>query len=107
MNSKKRDPLPMRLTTYLNFAGKCAEAFRYYEHHLGGRIGMMVTHGQNPTTGSGQPKDAILHARIAIGGTEISGVDIPNAEAMRSAYLTLHTESDAEEIGRASCRERV
>ena len=25
----------MRLNTYVNFAGRCAEAFRYYEEHLG------------------------------------------------------------------------
>jgi uncharacterized glyoxalase superfamily protein PhnB len=27
----------MKLTTYVNFAGKCAEAFRYYEEHLGAK----------------------------------------------------------------------
>ena len=35
----------MKLNTYVNFAGKCAEAFRFYEKHLGGKIGMMMTHG--------------------------------------------------------------
>jgi len=29
----------MKMNTYVNFAGKCAEAFRFYEKHLGGRIG--------------------------------------------------------------------
>ncbi len=38
----------MKLNTYVNFAGKCAEAFRFYEKHLGGKIGMMMTHGQAP-----------------------------------------------------------
>jgi PhnB protein len=89
----------MRLITYVNFAGKCAEAFRYYEQHLGGKIGMMMTHGQNPAPSpftSGEWKDAVLHARIAIGGTELAGADVPKAEPMRSAYLTLNTESDGE-----------
>jgi PhnB protein len=88
----------MRLTTYVNFAGKCAEAFRYYEQHLGAKIGMMMTHAQAPDQSQVRPdwKDAVLHARIAIGGTELSGADIPNAEPMRSAYLTLNTDSDAE-----------
>ena len=27
----------MKLNTYVNFAGKCAEAFRFYEKHLGGQ----------------------------------------------------------------------
>ncbi|HJT89097.1 MAG TPA: VOC family protein [Bryobacteraceae bacterium] len=89
----------MKLTTYVNFAGKCAEAFRYYEQHLGGKIGMMMTHGQNPAPSpytTGEWKDAVLHARIAIGGTELAGADVPKAEPMRSAYLTLNTESDGE-----------
>jgi PhnB protein len=89
----------MKLTTYVNFAGKCAEAFHYYEQHLGAKIGAMVTHGQNPAPSpykTGEWKDAVLHARIAIGGTELAGADVPKAEPMRSAYLTLSTDSDSE-----------
>ncbi len=88
----------MTLHTYVNFAGRCAEAFRYYEQHLGGRIGMMMTHGQAPDQSQARPewKDAVLHARIAIGGTELMGADIPTAEPMRSAYLSLGVDSDAE-----------
>jgi len=33
-------------------------------------------------------KDAVLHARISVGGTELIGADIPNAQPMRSAYLS-------------------
>jgi PhnB protein len=88
----------MRLNTYVNFAGKCAEAFRYYEKHLGGKTGMMMTHGQAPDQSKMKPewKDLVLHATIAIGETELMAADIPNAEPMRSAYLTLNVESDAE-----------
>jgi uncharacterized glyoxalase superfamily protein PhnB len=28
----------MKVNTYVNFAGKCAEACRYYEKHLGAKI---------------------------------------------------------------------
>ena len=38
----------MKMNTYVNFAGKCAEAFRFYEKHLGGKIGMMMTYGEMP-----------------------------------------------------------
>lgn len=41
-------------------------------------------------------KDAVLHAQISIGDTELMGADIPNAEPMRSAYLSLSVDSDAE-----------
>lgn len=88
----------MRMTTYVNFAGQCAEAFRYYEEHLGAKIGMLMTHAQAPDQSQVKPewKDAVLHARITIGGTELLAADIPNAEPVRSAYLTLNVDSDAE-----------
>lgn len=88
----------MKLQTYVNFAGNCAEAFRYYEKHLGAKIGMMMTHDQSPDQSHYKPewKDLVLHAAISIGGTELMGADIPEAEPMRSAYLSLRVESDAE-----------
>ena len=88
----------MTLKTYVNFAGTCAQAFRYYEQQLGGLVGMMMTHGQAPDQTRSNPdwKDAVLHARITIGGTELLGADIPGAEPMRSAYLTLSVDSDSE-----------
>ena len=43
----------MRLNTYVNFAGRCAEAFRYYEEHLGATPGEMMTHAQAPIQGGG------------------------------------------------------
>ena len=88
----------MKMNTYVNFAGACAEAFRYYEKHLGAKVGMMMTHGQAPGGTPVKPewKDAVLHARISIGGVDLMAADIPHAEPMRSAYLTLSMESDAE-----------
>ncbi len=56
-------------------------------------IGMMMTHGQNPAPSpdsSGNWKDAILHACMAIEGAELAGADVPKPEPMRSAYLTLN-----------------
>jgi PhnB protein len=88
----------MKMNTYVNFAGTCAEAFRFYEEHLGGTIGMMMTHGQAPDQSKVRAglKDAVLHARISVGGTELMGADIPNAQPMRSAYLSLNVDTDAE-----------
>jgi PhnB protein len=86
------------MNTYVNFRGKCAEAFRYYEKHLGARVGVMMTHGQLPDQSSVSPewKDAVLHARILIGETELMAADIPNAEPMPSGYLTLRMDSNTE-----------
>src|SRR5579864_4263343 len=80
----------MKLYTYLNYGGKCQEAFRFYEQHLGGKITMMMTHGQGPNPNvDPNSKNAILHARMTIGETELLGADISGAQPMRSAYLTL------------------
>jgi PhnB protein len=88
----------MKTNTYVNFRGTCAEAFRYYEEHLGAKVVMLMTHGQSPGQGGLNPewKNKVLHGRIAIGDTELMAADIPNAEPMRSAYITLRMESDRE-----------
>src|SRR5262245_43100274 len=88
----------MQLNTYVNFAGRCAEAFRFYEEQLGGQVGMLVRHGDAPVQRPMDPQwnDAVLHARVTIAGTELMGADIPTAEPMRSAYLSLRVETDAE-----------
>lgn len=88
----------MKMNTYVNFSGNCAKAFRYYEKHLGAKVSMVMTHAQSPDQSRVSPewKDAVLHARISIGDTELWAADIPKAEPMRSAYLTLRVESDRE-----------
>jgi len=88
----------MKLDIYVNYPGHCKEAFQFYEQHLSGKITMMLTHQQQPG-GANVPtdwKNAILHARVEIGNTVLMGADIPNAEPMRSAYLTLRLESAKE-----------
>lgn len=91
----------MKLDIYVNYPGNCEQAFRFYQQHLGGKITMMMTHGQQPETDNvpNDWKNAILHARIEIGGTVLMGADIPNSEPMRSAYLTLRVDT-AEEADR-------
>jgi PhnB protein len=88
----------MKTNTYVNFDGNCTQAFQYYEKHLGAKIGMMMTHAQSPGP-SRVPsawKDAVVHGRITVADAELWGADIPNAEPMRSAYLTLRMDSDSE-----------
>ena len=88
----------MKLEIYVNYPGHCEAAFRFYEQHLGGKITMMITHQQQPgaTNVPEDWKNAILHARLEIGDTALLGADIPNAEPMRSAYLTLQLETAEE-----------
>ena len=91
----------MRLDIYVNYHGNCEEAFRFYERHLGGRITGLVRHGEqlNPALPA-EWKGKVLHARIEIGAMVLMGADVPHAEPMRSAYLTLSLdrEEDAERL---------
>ncbi|MGE5521347.1 MAG: VOC family protein [Candidatus Dadabacteria bacterium] len=90
----------IKLDIYINYPGHCEEAFRFYEKYLGGKIIMMSPHQQPPANFPKEWKNPILHAVMEIGGTLVRGADVPNAEPMRSAYLTLRldTPEKAEEI---------
>src|SRR6187397_2666050 len=84
----------MKLDIYLNYAGNCEQAFRFYEQHLGGKITGMTRHGEKPNPSlPADWQDKVLHARIEIGKTVLMGADIPVAEPMRSAYLALTLDS--------------
>jgi len=101
--SKKRSPFDyraggiMQLHTYLNYGGNCEDAFKFYEKHLGGKITMLMRHGDQPG-GQTPPGWAgkVLHARMNIGETELLGADIPSFQPIRSAYLSLTLDSDRE-----------
>ena len=87
----------MRLDIYLNYRGNCEQAFLFYEQHLGGKITGIVRHGEQPDPRVGADwKEKILHARMEIGSTVLMGADIPQSEPMRSAYLTLTLDSEAD-----------
>ena len=91
----------MKLDVYLNYAGSCEQAFRFYEQHLGGRLTGLLRHAEQPNPNvPADWSEKVLHARIEIGTTVLMGADIPSAEPMRSAYLalTLDREADAERV---------
>ena len=94
----------MQLHTYLNYGGNCEDAFRFYEQHLGGKIVMLMRHGEQPvpTPLPAAWNGKVLHARIELGGTLLLGADIPpdRFKPIRSAYLslTLDTAAEAERV---------
>ena len=66
----------LQLDTYLFFNGTCAEAMRFYERTLGGKLTLM-TNAQSPIAdklppGSG---DRILHARLELDGRTLMASD--------------------------------
>lgn len=89
-----------RLLLFLNYGGNCEPAFRFYATHLGGKITMMMTHGELPDPSQVPParRNDILHARMNLGGTELIGSDVPpeHFQPVRSAYLYFSVDSIAE-----------
>jgi PhnB protein len=87
----------VELAIYVNYRGTCEEAFQFYVEHLGGRLTGLVRHAE-----MGDPRmppewgRKVVHARVEIGGTVLQGADVPTAEPMRSAYLSLALDSEAD-----------
>ena len=85
------------LDIYVNYRGTCEQAFHFYEQHLGGKITALVRHSDQPNPQIPPDwKDKVLHGRIEIAGTVLMGADIPQAEPMRSAYLSLTVDAQEE-----------
>jgi PhnB protein len=65
------------LDTYLFFDGNCAEAMRFYEKTLGGKLEAMMTQAEAPA-GSGMPPgspDRIMHASLLLGDRRLMASD--------------------------------
>jgi PhnB protein len=69
----------MQLNPYLTFNGQCEAAFKFYEQCLGGKIVMMMTHGESPMAEQTAEawRDKILHAQLTIGDIVLMGSDAP------------------------------
>ena len=93
----------MQLNAYIFFDGNCAEAMRYYERLLGGKIEMMMTHAESPMaaqTASCAAPDRIMHARLVFpeGGLLMASDAMANQpyDAMKGFTLSLNYETPDE-----------
>ena len=90
----------MKVNTYLNYGGNCREALAFYEKELGGKINMLMTHGEAPGGSNLGPemKDSVMYANLTLGDTTVMASDVPaeRFQPMRSVYLCLGVDSDAE-----------
>jgi PhnB protein len=69
----------MQLNPYLLFNGDCAEAFKFYEETLGGKIEGLFTFAGSPAAEHAPPEwgDKVMHATITIGDYKLMGSDAP------------------------------
>ncbi len=68
-----------RIEAYLTFDGQCAEAMRFYERTLGGRLETLMTFADSPMADQAPPgsADRILHARLVVDGGDLMASDAP------------------------------
>lgn len=69
----------MQFSPYLLFNGDCAEAFKFYEQTLGGKIDALMPFAGSPSAEHTPPdwQDKILHASMTIDGQMIMASDAP------------------------------
>ncbi len=65
----------MKINPYLHFNGTCAEAFKFYEKILGGKIQMAMPFGDHAP--SPDWKDKIMHSGMTVGDITLMGTDAP------------------------------
>lgn len=89
----------MRFIPYLNFNGQCEAAFKFYEQVFGGKIEMMMAHGDSPIA-EHVPLElhkSIMHARLSVGDQVLMGSDAPpdRFEAAKGLWVSIVLEDVA------------
>ena len=67
------------LDSYLFFNGNCAEALRFYERTLGGKLEALMTYADSPEPEKcpAGAKDLVMHARLLVDGRALMASDTP------------------------------
>jgi PhnB protein len=90
----------MQLNPYLIFNGTCEAAFKFYAQCLGGKIEMMMNHGESPMAEQTPPErhKSIMHARMTVGDQVLMGSDGPADyhDEMQGFSVTLGIDTPAE-----------
>lgn len=84
-----------QLTAYLNFNGNCAEAMRFYERALGGKMEGLMKQGEAPGGDQLPPGSAerVMHAALQVNGGTLMAADTmvgQPQEKMSGFALALH-----------------
>ena len=93
-----------KLTPYLAFEGQAAEAMRFYETALGGKIEMTLTYGESPMAEQvpAEHRTRVMHSALSLpGGGQLFAVDkVPGMQSGPSGFngigLTLEYDAVAE-----------
>jgi PhnB protein len=80
---------------YLVFNGTCAEAMRFYERALNGKLDSLMTNAQSPMAGQtpAGSENRVMHARLVLDGAVIMASDSRMGmpyEGMKGFAITLN-----------------
>jgi len=92
----------MKINPYLGFAGNCREAMEFYADVLGGKIEMMLSHGESPIAGEVPPdwQKLIMHARLTFGdGQVLMASDSPPDQIPAQKGMSIALVADSIEQG--------
>ena len=94
----------MNVNPYVSFDGRCAEAFKFYEAILGGKIVFMTTWGEGPMKDNVPPEThtRVMHATLQLGDHVIMGADPPDEHYKKpqgmSISIDVEGKADAERM---------
>ena len=85
----------MKLVIFINFGGNCAEAFRFYEEHLGGKILSSMMHGESPVATDAPPgwENKVLNSTMQLGETVLMGAGY-RSRSIQANVQCLHDAHD-------------
>ena len=88
----------MKTETYIFFTDQCAEAMKFYEKVLGGKIEAMMTYGDAPPGPHNTPDMAkkVIHARLVAGDAVLMASDGPHSEERKGFAVALQVDTVAE-----------
>jgi len=83
-----------QLNAYLLFNGNCAEAMRFYEKKLNGKLEALLTFAETPAAEQTPGEDAnkVMHAHLLVDGQGLMAADAPSGmkyEPMKGCALAL------------------
>jgi PhnB protein len=88
----------MKIESYIFFTDQCAEAMRFYEKALGGKIEVMMKYGDSPAGPHNPPEmaDKVIHARLVVGNAVLMASDGPHSEERKGFAVAIQVDTVAE-----------
>lgn len=91
----------MNLSFHVNFDGRCAEAFQFYQKYLQAIAGPILTYNDSPASSAvpSEWQDKVIHASVVIKDFELAGTDVvPDQYEMPKGFCLLVRLTSVEEV---------